>query len=121
MKLTLGGKTYESSLRPLINVSIKEARAIREKTGLTIGSWQQGLKDLGLLDERVLVGLVLLFHLRAKEEVDWDMVEDMTIEEFGDAFDFDLTDGDRADIAEAGTKDWAEPDGVEPVEAPVTT
>lgn len=108
MKLTLNGKTYESDLSPLVEVSIGEARAIKRETGLTIMAWKDGLENLGRLDPDVLAALVFLLRSRAGEKVDWSEMDGLTISDLAAGLDFTLSDNDRAQIAQAGAKDWAE-------------
>lgn len=115
MKLTLGGKTYESDFIALIKVSIGEARVLKSRfrgpdgqRGMTIADWEDGLKNLDRADPDVLAALAFLLRHRAGEGGGGDEINTLTLEDLTSALDFTLTNGDREFIAKAGAKDWAE-------------
>ena len=78
LKLTLDGKVYESDIADLMKVTIRQAKAIKSNTGMTIVEWGSRMDNIG--DPDILTIMMYLFRSQAGEKVDWSEMDDLPVE-----------------------------------------
>lgn len=88
MKLTLNGKTYQSAVMPLYDISMAEAIRIKALTGMTIADWRLGLLTWNRQDPDTIRALVLLLKSRAGEQFHMDEINMMSATELVNSFDW---------------------------------
>ena len=100
MQIKVAGEVYDFDDTKL---SVKEARTIKELTGLGISQWGEGIRDG---DPDALVAMIYLAKKRSGEAVRWRDLDDLDLMNEVDFINDD--EGDQADDS----------DGDEPAEVP---
>lgn len=87
IKFELGGTAYEYDDTQM---SVKEARLIKQHTGMGLRSWALGLQDM---DVDALVAVVFLAKRRAGEAIRWQDLDTINVNDITIVNDEDVTGG----------------------------
>lgn len=95
IKFELGDNTYEYDDTQM---SVKEARLIKQHAGMGLRSWALGLQDM---DVDALVAMVFLAKRRAGEAIRWQDLDNMNINDISIVEDEQVVDGAEAEAVDA--------------------
>lgn len=79
IQLVLDDRSYRCAAATLADVTIKEARAIKEHTGMRVPDWERAVTtELHKMDADTFLALAYLVLTRAGEPFDWTSLDDLS-------------------------------------------